>query len=168
MIWDMSQNQLIPSKLVDSTPSDLSANWQSSWDSKHLYFSFSVTDNDIQKGDELLLTLDASSSPDDHSKEKTEEIISDKARTFTFTPYDRLGSQTHLTRTDTGYQLNVAIPWEEIYKDGKTFASNGNKIGLNIKIIDIDEDIKGSKTLNWADTSRALPKIVLSNTPISK
>ena len=177
MIWNMSQNNVIPSKLVYVPASDLNASWQSNWDSKHLYFSFSITDNDIQKGDELLLTLDASANKDTDAKAETnsdsndkaesgKEAMNDQAKTFTFTPYDRLGSQTHLTRTDTGYQLNVAIPWSEIYSGKNTFASNGSKIGVNIKVTDIDEEVKGRKTLNWADTSKPLPKIVLSNTPI--
>jgi hypothetical protein len=39
---------------------------------------------------------------------------------------------------------------------------------MNIKVVDIDEDEKGSKSLIWADTSKLLPRIVLSNIPISE
>lgn len=159
MIWNMNQSQVIPSKLANNSDSDISAKWQANWDSKHLYFSFSVKDNDIQKGDELTLTLDIN----DKNSENTKSEVNKEAKTFTFTPFDSLGSQTHLTKTDTGYLLNAAIPWKNIYTDKKLFASSGNKIGVNIKVIDVDEDIKGSKTLYWADTNKALPKVVLSN-----
>jgi hypothetical protein len=131
MIWNMSQSKQIPARFVDNIPSDLSASWQANWDSKHLYFSFSITDNDIQKGDELILTLDTTTDITADSKpiqvketvtkldESTKETNRDQARTFTFTPFDEIGSQTQLTRTDTGYLLNVAIPWKEIYPDEK-------------------------------------------------
>lgn len=161
MIWNMTQSQALPSRLANVSDSDISAKWQANWDSKHLYFSFSVKDNDIQKGDELTLTLDTNKDSENDSEDKDKETV--PAKTFTFTPYDRLGSQTHLTKTDTGYLLNVSIPWKEIYKDTKTFASNGSKVGVNIKVVDVDEDVKGSKTLYWADTNEALPKIILSN-----
>ena len=195
MIWNMSQSHRLPSKLIDNSPNDIGTNWQANWDTKHLYMSFSVTDNDIHKGDEIVLTLDttadaatdkkvniavqknieadAKADPSD-DKEKPqeskqeEETVNDQAKTFTFTPYDQLGTQTQLILTDSGYHINVAIPWNKIYTEGKTFASNGNKIGVNIKVTDVDEDEKGSKSLYWADTSQPLPKIVLSNTPIPR
>ena len=165
MIWDMSQSNSLPSRLANISDSDISAKWQANWDSKHFYFSFSVKDNDIQKGDELTLTLDTNKGPESKTEKKINEENTEKqdAKVFTFTPYDRLGSQTHLTKTDTGYLLNVAIPWKNIYNDSKTYASNGSKIGVNIKVIDVDEDIKGSKSLYWADTNKALPRVVLSN-----
>jgi len=178
MIWNMKQSKTIPSKLSGVSSSNLSAKWKSNWDTKHLYFSFSINDNDIQKGDEIVLTLDTSSdraeiletSTDKASKKTTNEEEEEKenAKTFTFTPFDSLGSQTHLIRTDTGYLLNVAIPWSELFGEkSNKHASNGSKIGVNIKVIDIDEDIKGSKSLQWADTHKSLPKLVLSNTPAS-
>jgi len=154
MIWNMENSQALPNRLANTSESDISAKWQANWDSKHLYFSFSVKDNDLQKGDELTLTLDTNQADTEDKKE---------AKTFTFTPFDSLGSQTHLTKTDTGYLLNAAIPWKNIYEDKKQFAKNGSEIGVNIKVIDVDEDIKGSKTLYWADTNKALPNVILSN-----
>ncbi len=194
-IWNMSQSHNLPSKLIDNIPSDIDVNWQANWDTKHLYMSFSITDNDIQKGDELILTLDTTSESEIKSitekvvKKNTdstaktdqtageekpqelkqkEEALDDQAKTFTFTPFDAVGTLTHIILTDTGYHLNVAIPWNKIYSDGKTFASNGNKIGVNIKVTDVDEDEKGSKSLYWSDTNQPLPKIVLSNSPITQ
>ncbi len=162
MIWNMDQSQKLPSRLANISDSDISTKWQANWDSKHLYFSFSVKDNDIQKGDELTLTLDTNKEQESTvSKEKKEELAAVKV--FTFTPFDRLGSQTHLIKTDTGYLLNAAIPWKNIFTDKKSFATNGSKIGVNIKVVDVDEDIKGSKTLYWADTNKPLPKVILSN-----
>jgi len=188
LIWNMQQSKTIPSRLSGVSSSDISAKWQSNWDTKHLYFSFSVNDNDIQKGDEIVLTLDTSSEnksndkdpkntiankTDDNVSQSEDKIGSDteeiKAKTFTFTPFDSLGSQTHLIQTDTGYQLNVAIPWNEVFAEkSKIHASNGTKIGVNINVIDIDEDIKGSKSLHWADTNKALPKLILKNTPVTQ
>jgi len=149
MIWNMAQSQTLPNRFANVSENDISAEWQANWDSKHLYFSFSVKDNDIQKGDKLTLTLETKKDED--------------AKTFTFTPFDSLGSQTHLIKTDTGYLLNAAIPWKHIYTDKKDFASNGSKIGVNIQVADVDEDSKGSKALYWADTNKALPRVVLSN-----
>ena len=207
MIWNMANSQALPSKLTNVSDNDLSAQWQANWDSKHLYFSFSVKDNDLQEGDELTLTLDtpteikeevkpkekakvAKDVKEDKAEDKTEnaktakdkttaktedkketkEAVEEKedeivgTKTFTFTPFDALGSQTQLTKTDTGYLLNAAIPWKDIYTDKKVFASNGNEIGINIKVTDVDEDIKGRKTIYWVDGNEALPKVVLSNT----
>ncbi|MEH6455469.1 MAG: sugar-binding protein, partial [Cocleimonas sp.] len=161
MIWDMTKSQALPSRLTNTSDSDISAKWQANWDSKHLYFSFSVKDNDIQKGDELILTLDTNKDLESDIKEQDKEVL--PAKTFTFTPFGRLGSKTHLTKTDTGYLLNVAIPWKNIYTDTKTFVSNGSKIGVNIKVVDVDEDVKARKTLYWADTNEALPRVVLIN-----
>lgn len=168
MIWNMEQSQALPSRLANVGESDISATWQANWDSKHLYFSFSVKDNDIQKGDELVLTLDTNKDQNESTdskgidQDKKEEEIKE-AKVFTFTPFDSLGSQTHLIKTDTGYLLNAAIPWKNIYPDKKSYASNGSKIGVNIKVLDVDEDVKGSKTLYWADTNKTLPRVVLSN-----
>ncbi len=177
LIWNMSQSKNLPNKLRDVSPTDIAAAWQANWDSKHLYIGFSVTDNNIAKGDEIVLTLDTShlnekgegEGETDTKNEKKEESKSEEiaAKTFTFTPFDSLGTQTHLTQTDTGYLLNIAIPWKEIKPEKQSHASKGDEIGINITITDIDEDIKGSKTLTWADTSKPLPKITLSNKPVS-
>ena len=164
MIWNMAQSQTLPSILANVSESDISAKWLANWDSKHLYFSFSVKDNDIQKGDELILTLDT--NRDQKAEEKQDEDNKEEtlpAKVFTFTPFDSLGSQKHLIKTDTGYLLNAAIPWNNIYTDTKTYPSNGSKVGVNIKVTDVDEDVKGSKTLYWADTNQPLPRVVLSN-----
>ena len=158
MIWNMQQSQALPSRIANVSDSDISASWQANWDSKHLYFSFSVKDNDIQKGDELILTLDTNALVEGDSNQQTTA-----AKVFTFTPFDSLGTQTHLIKTDTGYLLNAAIPWKTIYPSKKRFAQNGTKIGVNIKIIDVDTDVKGSKTLYWATTNKPLPRVVLNN-----
>ncbi len=168
-IWNMQHSKTIPSRLVGVSASDLSAKWQSNWDTKHLYFSFSINDNDIQKGDKIILTLDSENNGNGNIKGNKKDDTNDNAQTFTFSPFDSLGSQTHLIRTDTGYQLNVAIPWSELF-DKKTtnYASSGTMIGININVIDIDEGIKGSKSLHWANTNnKALPHLVLKNTPVS-
>ena len=177
-IWDMSQAHKIPSKLVNNNPSDISAEWQTNWDSKHLYFSFAITDQSLQKGDQIQLTLEAHSNkkpkdkkrPEKNTEKKTsdsnEEAVNE-AKTFTFTPFDSLGTQTHLIETDTGYLLNVAIPWTEIISDENTSAKSGDKIGINITVTDVDEDEKGNKKLVWANTNAPLPNVILSNTPVS-
>jgi len=177
-IWDMSKANAIPSKLINNNPSDISAEWQTNWDSKHMYFSFAVTDESLQKEDQILLTLETFNkvepSPKKDNKEKDsdnkmqkKEAEEEKAKTFTFTPFDSLGTQTHLIETDTGFLLNVAIPWTEIFNDENTTAKSGDEIGINITVTDVDADEKGSKELHWADTNKALPIVVLSNTPVS-
>ncbi|HIP95131.1 MAG TPA: hypothetical protein EYH20_07310, partial [Leucothrix sp.] len=57
-IWDMSKQHQILSKSINTNPSDISVNWQANWDSRHLYLSFAVTDESLEKGDEIVLTLD--------------------------------------------------------------------------------------------------------------
>lgn len=177
-IWDMSKANKIPSTLINNNPSDISAEWQTNWDSKHMYFSFAVTDESLQKEDQILLTLETvnktESNPKKDSKNTSsdkkpdkEEVEQEKAKTFTFTPFDSLGTQTHLIETDTGYLLNVAIPWSEIFNDDNSTAKYGDEIGINITVTDVDENEKGSKKLHWADTNTNLPRVVLSNTPVS-
>ena len=175
-IWDMSKPKQIPSKLLNNNPSDISAEWQTNWDSKHMYFSFAINDESLQKGDQILLTLEPDQNiktmKDDTKKTVQEnkngsEVEKTKVKTFTFTPFDSLGTQTHLIETDSGYLLNVAIPWKEIYSDESINVSSGDKIGINIIVTDVDENEKGSKELVWADTNNTLPKVILSNTPVS-
>lgn len=160
MIWNMSQSQDLPSRLANISENDLSAKWQANWDSKHLYFSFSIKDNDIQKGDELVLTIDTNQKESSNT-EPTDRVYS--AKTYNFTPFDTLGSQTHLTKTDTGYLLNAAIPWEKIHADSKKIPTSGDTIGINIRVIDVDEDTKASKALYWVNQNEPLPMITLSN-----
>jgi len=182
-IWDMSNLHTLPSSLKNHNPSDIDASWKSNWDSKHLYFSFAITDDDLQKGDQLVLTLDNTQQTNvvdagkaDTSKtEKGDEIDegdnkkADKkneeyepVRVFTFTPTDSLATQTHFMATDTGYLLNIAIPWTEIYPK-KRIAKSGDKIGINIVVTDIDSDEKGSKELFWTQKNKSLPRIELKN-----
>lgn len=180
-IWDMSIKNAIKSHSESTNPSDISAHWQANWDSKHLYLSLAITDDDVQKGDEILLTLDRNVATTESSvstkkaadktdgndinknleKEKDEET--DIAKTFTFTPFDSLGTQTHFTKTDTGYLLNAAIPWNEINSKNKANQSikTGNKLGINIKITDSDEDDKGSQSIYLSTENAALPEIEL-------
>ena len=64
--------------------------------------------------------------------------------------------------TDTGYLLNIAIPWAEIYPK-KRIAKSGDKIGINIIVTDVDSDEKGSKELFWTQENKSLPQIELKN-----
>ncbi len=172
-IWDMNESHTLASSLKNNNPSDISASWKSNWDSKHLYFSFAVTDDDIEKGDQIVLTLDSTqnTSTDKPNSTETANINNDEnleketynpVRVFTFTPTDSLTTQTHFMETDTGYLLNIAIPWAEIYPK-KRIAKYGDKIGLNIIVTDIDTDEKGSKELFWTQENKALPEIELKN-----
>ncbi len=191
----MSRNRLLKPASQNTSISDISLNWQANWDSSHLYLSFSVRDDDLEKGDELLLTLDASKDTETNDNKKFITISSaekeadtdssndtntsvneedkdkeeDKsiAKTYVFSPFDNIntinnnGSQTHLTRTTLGYILNVAIPWSEIYH-GKRTPKTGNKIGINIKVTDVDEDERGSQTLYLSTQNKALPELELN------
>ncbi len=185
-IWDMRKNHLLKSSSRNTSISDISLNWQANWDSSHLYFSFSVRDDDIEKGDELLLTLDSSEDSETNHHKKfitissaekeadtdysndnantsvNEEEENDKsiAKTYVFSPFDNNSLQTHLTRTQLGYILNIAIPWSDIYH-GKRTPKTGDKIGINIKITDVDEDEKGSQTLYLSKQNKALPELEL-------
>jgi hypothetical protein len=172
-IWDMRNLHTLTSTLKDHNPSDISTSWKSNWDSKHLYFSFAVTDDNIQKGDQIVLTLDSTqkTSADEASNTKATEANKDEnqeketykpVRVFTFTPSDSLATQTHFMETDTGYLLNIAIPWAEIYPKNR-IAKSGDKIGINIVVTDIDTDEKGSRELFWTQENKALPKIELKN-----
>ena len=177
-IWDMSQQRPILSKSGTTNPSDISANWQANWDSKHFYLSLAVTDESIIKGDEILLTLDAGvsqtslsetnkkadkeSADEEESKEETTEPKS-TVKTFTFSPFDSLGTQTHTTKTDTGYLLNVSIPWSEVPVFNARNVKASDKLGINIKVTDVDEDEKGSQNIYLIDGNYALPEIEFVN-----
>jgi hypothetical protein len=180
-IWDMSRNHLLKPSSKNTSISDISLNWQANWDSGHLYFSFSVRDDDLEKGDELLLTLDASEGTktndnkkyitvssaekkpdnDSDSSNNTNEEETTVAKTFVFTPFDNNNSQTHLTRTKLGYVLNLAIPWSEIY-EGERTPKTGYKIGINIKLTDVDKDERGSQILYLNTQNKALPELELN------
>ncbi len=175
-IWDMSQLKTLPSKLKDNNISDFSVAWKSNWDSKHLYISFAVTDDDIQKDDKIVLTLDTTQaitaeqkSDDGKNGKNTNENSEDEkekpnpVKVYTFTPADSFGTQTHLTKTDTGYLLNIALPWSDIYDGKKSRVKPGSQIGINIIATDIDEGERGSKELYWTEENKPLPKIELKN-----
>ncbi len=176
-IWDMSKNQLIKPASKNTSISDISTNWQANWDSGNLYFSFSVRDDSLVKGDELILTLDATDTQKNEKNKTKQEPTSDKnpetsdkddnneqtpvAKTFVFSPFDNNSSQTHLTKTALGYIINVAIPWSEIYQ-GKGTPKTGDKIGINIKVSDVDDDERGSQTLYLSKQNEALPYLELN------
>ncbi len=110
----------------------------------------------------------------------------ENATSFIFTPFDEASVQARAIRTDAGYLLNLAIPWQQIYsnkeledtgdetvdkeeeKSEKVIeevqAKPGDKLGINWVISDIDSGEKGGKELHSADTNLPLPKIVLKNT----
>ncbi|HIP81170.1 MAG TPA: hypothetical protein EYH16_02010 [Leucothrix mucor] len=159
-IWNMSKHQKISSNANNTSHSDISAKWQANWDAKHLYFSFAITDNDIQKGDEIVLTLDQKISTQEDKTDTTTEPT-ENVKTFTFTPFDSLGTQTHHTKTSTGYLLNVAVPWSAIHS-GKQSVKTGDTLGINIKVTDVDEDEKGSQILYLSNKNKALPEIKLA------
>ena len=189
-IWDMSKNHLIKPRSKNTSISDISTNWQANWDSSNLYISFSVRDDDLIKGDELVLTLDATAdteakdnkkavtvsstdkkpdndtsnhtdSSNDNNDDSNDEEETPVAKIFVFSPFDNNSAQTHLTKTSTGYILNVAIPWSEIYQ-GKQTPKTGNKIGINIKVTDVDDDERGSQTLYLSKQNKALPSLELN------
>ena len=212
-IWDMSKHQKLLSKSINTNPSDISVNWQANWDSRHLYLSFAVTDESIEKGDEIVLTLDnldkkaeaeknekkkiaiikssdknntekkskkgggGNSFGDDKEKktelsEKSEELKkletsleankkAETTKTFTFTPFDSVGTQTHLTLTDTGYLMNVAIPWSEIKSTDNPIVKTNSKLGINIQVTDVDLGEKGSQRLYLSNQNSALPELQL-------
>ena len=71
------------------------------------------------------------------------------------------------TLSDSGYLINVAIPWSEIYYDtdvNEIQMKSGDRLGVNIIVKDYDKDEKGNKELISADTNLPLPKLVLKNT----
>ena len=210
-IWDMSKQQQILSKSVNTNPSDISVNWQANWDSHHLYLTFAVTDESLEQGDEIILTLDnkldlkkdkpakkkvaiivsteeektkkedsEKSSTTKKTEQKNENTAESTAKskeknigesnikkereaiqTFTFTPFDSLGTQTHLTHTDTGYLLNIAIPWSEIKATDNPIVKANSKLGINIQITDVDQGEKGSQHLYLSDKNQALPEFQL-------
>lgn len=191
MIWDMTQIQTLPTKLANINgsginnsdtnnsninDSDISATWQANWDSKHLYFSVSIKDSDLQKGDKLTLTLETYKNAENENTEtvpaETMSVKTMPAKTFSFTPFGSFDSQTQLTKTDSGYLLNTAIPWRKLYTRKKTYPSTGNEIGINITVVDVDEVdetnkadevAKNSQTFYWPNPKKALAKLVLSH-----
>ncbi len=164
-IWDTSKQLAIHSQSNNTNLSDISANWQANWDSKHLYFSIAVTDESISKGDEILLTIDASKSNLSTSNSTTSEQPKEKndentlVKTFTFTPFDSLGSLTQYTKTDSGYLFNVALPWSAVPYFSSHNVRTGNKLGINIKVTDVDDDEKGSQSIYLIDGNYSLPEI---------
>jgi len=182
-IWNMSQLKTLPSSLKDANPSDFSIAWNSHWDSKHLYISFAVTDDNLTKGDQIVLTLDTTqvkeseqadivekpttektTIPSENSDAEDESIkTTNPVKVFTFTLEDSLGTQTHSTITDTGYLLNIAIPWDKILGNEAERAKLGKTMGINIVATDIDKDEKGSQKLYWEKENKALPIIELKN-----
>ena len=71
-----------------------------------------------------------------------------------------------MTVSDSGYIINAAIPWSEIYYDRDNAdiqMKSGDRLGINVMVKDYDKDEKGNKSLMSADTSLPLPKLVLKN-----
>jgi hypothetical protein len=163
-IWDTSKQQTIQSQSNRTNLSDISANWQANWDSKHLYFSIAVTDENIAKGDEILLTIDASKSQskivDTVADEKSDDTSTEtQVKTFTFTPFDSLGSLTQFTKTDSGYLFNIALPWSKIPYYAHNNDKTGDKLAININVTDVDNDEKGSQNIYLIEGNYALPEI---------
>ena len=114
---------------------------------------------------------DPQSEPVEDSGQKTEsglkKSFAENVITFTLTPFDELNKQSRITLSDSGYLINVAIPWSEIYYDKDTAdiqMKSGDRLGINIVVKDYDKGEKGNKELISADTSLPLPKLILKNT----
>ncbi len=227
-IWDMSKHLSILSKAADTNPSDISLNWQANWDSRHLYLSFAVTDDSLDQGDEIVLTLEnlennkaqeekkevkkeqkkenengknkdkthkiaiiENSKEENSEKTKSEEKLATPEKTdakdaptsaetkqakstsndekntaktiktYTFTPFDSAATQTQVTITDTGYLLNVAIPWSEIKSTDNPIVTTNSMLGINIQLTDVDQGEKGSQRLFLGNPKQALPRLQL-------
>ncbi|WP_299872426.1 hypothetical protein [uncultured Cocleimonas sp.] len=131
------------------------------------------------------------STNEEANNESPKVISKENAISFIFTPFDDATSQARTIKTDAGYLLNLAIPWNQIYSNNDSYeiedkevdgikdkdqnkdksekitevfqAKPGDKLGINFVISDVDIDEKGSKELRSADTNLPLPKIVLKN-----
>ncbi len=75
MIWNMNNQQHIKTDLKDNSTRDFDAHWQANWDTKNLYMSFAINDDDIAEGDEIVLTLDTTSAEQDLAKQKAQEKL---------------------------------------------------------------------------------------------
>jgi hypothetical protein len=123
------------------------------------------TDKEPQlEGSSLKNNHESDEVTDRNGDENHNDNNNENAQTFTFSPFDELNMQSRATITDTGYLLNIRLPWSEIYKNKPAMVpQTGAKIGINIVITDSDKGEKGSKELLSADTHIPLPKIVLKN-----
>lgn len=121
------------------------------------------TEEDVEKTDENATTETGITVQPEPGlqKEFAENVI-----TFTLTPFDAINKHSRITLSDSGYLINVAIPWSEIYYDtdiSEIQMKSGDRLGVNIIVKDYDKDEKGNKELISADTSLPLPKLVLKN-----
>jgi len=137
------------------------------------------TKADTKKAEEVVSTTDKGPKsepvedpqPAESFEQKPEpglkKSFAENVITFTLTPFDELNQQSRLTLSDSGYLINVAIPWSEIYYDtdvSEIQMKSGDRLGVNIVVKDYDKDEKGNKELISADTNLPLPKLVLKNT----
>ena len=99
-------------------------------------------------------------------KESAENVV-----IFTLTPFDELNRHSRITRSDSGYLINVTIPWSEIYYAtdiNEIQMKSGDRLGINVTVKDYDKDEKGNKELSSANTNLPLPKMILKNTLFSE
>ena len=139
--------------------SNLSANWKSVWDNENLYFFVSVNDDDLRndsdqwfEDDGIEIYIDA-----DNSKNTTygsndyqitigwdnNDLVEDTKNNL------GTGSVAKVIDTDSGYDVEVAIPWTAI---GLTPA-DGNFIGLDVHVNDDDQGGSRSGKIAWFATS---------------
>ncbi|MEB8432208.1 hypothetical protein OO007_08205 [Cocleimonas sp. KMM 6892] len=74
-IWALNAAHAIKSHIKDNSSRDISASWQASWDTKHLYISLAVNDDDLQNGDSVSLTLDTTTEEQIKAKKIAQEKI---------------------------------------------------------------------------------------------
>ena len=124
-----------------------------------------ISKTKAEEGKAVVIDIEKEQPP--KKEEGLNKSFNDNVITFTFTPFDGLNKQSRITLSDSGYLVNVSIPWSEIYynKDRTDIQmKSGDRLGINLIVKDFDQSEKGNKELSSANTNLPLPKMVLKNT----
>ena len=169
MLWNMNHQQQIKSGLKENKSRDIDAHWQANWDTKNLYLSFAINDDSIQKGDEIILTLDTTTAEEDLAKEKAQEkLVSEATHTITVNIYKIVqtanpdgwssGDRDYYAKVKignnpihtiyhpvTGKDINLSPNWK--FTDLVNSNREGKQIPIHIELWDSDGGLNGNDDL---------------------
>lgn len=158
--WQGTPSQIlrtVPHGKIDSSQ-DLAAQWQASWDQRHLYLRIQVEDNRFTAhspipwdNDSVEIYFDADGSFNNQYDGHNDfhfifDIAKNKLALGKYSPQSNaIPMNYHITRAGEGYVLEATLPWSTLGIQARP----GMRIGLDVHVNDNDGTPTRKGKLSW-------------------
>ncbi len=157
-IWSQAREYGIRNVIFSpvSEGSDLTANYRAMWDAQNLYFLVNVKDESLKNDsdefwldDSVEVFIDADNSKSDSYGNNDYQYFFEWAEAnpgMGEFKHDRTaGVEFAIERVETGYQVEIKLPWSTLGVE----PSAGKKIGLDVHVNDDDDGGDRDTKLTW-------------------